>query len=501
MKTIMNSVDQILVTAEHSLKEALSLLNQSGMSIILLVDQCGVLQRTITDGDIRRLLLAGKGLDDTLVSLETKEAILAKVSATEDEILALMDVHEIDQIPVVDDQRKAVGLYLRRELQPRIQLSIPHMGDYERQYVEEAFQTNWIAPLGPNVDAFEKELAGYVGSGHAAALSSGTAAIHLALKLLEVGVGDKVLCSSFTFVASANPILYLGATPVFIDSEPLTWNMSPVALEAALQEFCDQGVKPKAIIVVHLYGQSADMEKIMALSVMYDVPVVEDAAESLGASYRGKQTGTFGRFGVFSFNGNKIITTSGGGMLMSDDGDLIEKARFLSTQARDPTPHYEHTVMGYNYRMSNVLAGIGRGQLKVLEERIGARRNIFEQYQEKLKNLDIFDWMPQPDGFYSNRWLSVASINPEKTTVRPSELIATLAKFNIEARHVWKPMHRQPLFSGCNYYPHSDFSFSDYLFDSGVCMPSGSSMTSEQQICVIDRIIQYVSNSTNSSFG
>lgn len=488
MKTRVNSVDQILVTAEHSLKEALSLLNQSGMCILLLVDQCGVLQRTITDGDIRRLLLAGKGLDDTLVSLEAKEAILAKDSAADDEILALMNVHEIDQIPVVDDLGKAVGLYLRRELQPRIQLSIPHMGNYERAFVEEAFQTNWIAPLGPNVDAFEKELADYVGSGHAAAVSSGTAAIHLALRLLEVGAGDKVLCSSFTFVASANPILYQGATPVFIDSEPLTWNMCPLALEAGLQDCSDKGVKPKAIIVVHLYGQSADMEKIMALSAKYDVPVIEDAAESIGASYRGKQTGTFGEFGVFSFNGNKIITTSGGGMLISDNADLIEKARFLSTQARDPAPYYEHTEIGYNYRMSNILAGIGRGQLKVLDDRIEARRRIFTQYREGLKKVSCLDWMPQPEGYNSNRWLSVVSINPDKTKVRPIDLIDRLAKDNIEARHVWKPMHKQPLFQGVEYFQHPGHSFSDYLFRTAVCLPSASNMTAEQQGYVIDKI-------------
>jgi len=495
VKNKMNSVDQILVTAQHSLKEALSLLNQSGMSILLLVDESGVLQRTITDGDIRRLLLAGNGLDDTLVSLEAKEAILAKDSAAEDEILALMDVHEIDQIPVVDDQGKAVGLYLRRELQPRIQLSIPHMGDYERQYVEEAFQTNWIAPLGPNVDAFEKEISAYVGIGHAAALSSGTAAVHLALRLLNVERDDVVLCSSFTFVASANPILYQGAIPVFIDSEPATWNMSPMALERALSEFTKKGQKPKAIVVVHLFGQSADMEKIMALSEKYDVPVVEDAAESLGATYRGKQTGTFGKFGVFSFNGNKIITTSGGGMLISDDGDLIERARFLSTQARDPSPYYEHSEVGYNYRMSNVLAGIGRGQLKVLDDRVESRREVFFRYKDAFSELECLDLMPEPEGDYSNRWLSAISINPQKTEIKPCDLIEELSKSNIEARPVWKPMHLQPLFSGASYFTHTEgASFCDYLFDTSICLPSASNMTFEQQSSVINRVLELFSH-------
>jgi len=365
------------------------------------------------------------------------------------------------------------------------------MGEYERQYVEEAFETNWIAPLGPNVDAFEKELADYVGSQHAAALSSGTAAIHLALRLLEVGRGDIVICSSFTFVASANPILYQGATPVFIDSEPSTWNMSPIALENALQAFRERNKKPKAIIVVHLYGQSADMESIMALSRAYDVPVIEDAAESMGALYRVKHTGTIGTFGIFSCNCNKIITTSGGGMLISDDGDLIEKARFLSTQARETAPHYEHTEVGYNYRMSNILAGIGRGKLKVLDSRVEARRKIFARYQKGLHEIDCLDWMPQPKEDYANRWLSVVSINPEKSDTKPIDLIDALAKYNIEARHVWKPMHQQPLFRGCDYYPHGESSYSEYIFNTGVCMPSASNMSIEQQQGVIRCVRDY----------
>lgn len=484
----MNSVDQIIVTKDYTLKGALELLDKSAKSILLLVDMDGVFQRTITDGDIRRLLLAGTGLEDSLECLKASTAVVVEIGATNDEVLALMDRHEVDLVPVVDADNKPVGLHRRREIQPRIQLSIPHMGGFELQYVEEAFQTNWIAPLGPNVDAFEKELADYVGSRHAAALSSGTAAIHLALRLLEVGAGDFVLCSSFTFVASANPILYQGATPVFIDSEPATWNMSPVALEKALQECCEAGKKPKAIIVAHLYGQSADMTSIMNLSEAYDVPVVEDAAESLGALYKGRHTGTFGKFGIFSFNGNKIITTSGGGMLISDDGEMIEKARFLSTQARDSAPYYEHSELGYNYRMSNVLAGIGRGQLKVLDSRVEARRDVFKRYQEGLPELDCFEWMPQPEGDYSNHWLSVVSINPEKTKLRPKDLIDAMAEANIETRYLWKPMHRQPLFDGCSYYTHGEHSFCDYLFDTGVCLPSASNMTNEQQQCVIHRI-------------
>jgi len=487
----LNSIDQITVTKKHTLKSALEFLNRGGKTILLLVGPEQGLLRTVTDGDIRRLLLSGAGLDDTLDRLGTSTPVVVREGTEIDEVLALMDRHGINQVPVVNADNNPVGLHLRHEIQPRIQLSIPHMGNQELQYVEEAFQTNWIAPLGPNVDAFERDLADYVGIQHVAALNSGTAAIHLALRLLDVGPGDTVICSSFTFVASANPILYQGATPIFIDSEPATWNMSPVALEKALLACSKLNKKPKAIIVTHLYGQSADMESIMELSRVYDIPVVEDAAESLGGLYRGKHTGTFATFGVFSFNGNKIITTSGGGALISDDGDLIERARFLSTQARDPAPYYEHTELGYNYRMSNVLAGIGRGQLKVLNSRVEARRKVFAKYQEDLREVECLDWMPEPQGDYSNRWLSVVSINPEVTATKPRDLIDALAKVNIEARHVWKPMHQQPLYSSCDYFQHGESSFSDYLFDTGVCMPSASSMTDEQQRWVIRRVREY----------
>ncbi|MCJ8314565.1 MAG: aminotransferase class I/II-fold pyridoxal phosphate-dependent enzyme [Pseudomonadales bacterium] len=359
------------------------------------------------------------------------------------------------------------------------------MGENERHFVEEAFQSNWIAPLGPNVDAFETDLAAYVNSGYAAALSSGTAAIHLALNLLGVSYGDTVICSSFTFVASANPILYQGAVPIFIDSEPESWNMSPIALEKCLNDCQRNGIKPKAIIVVHLYGQSADMDLIVDLSKRFNVPIVEDAAESLGAKYKGRDTGTFGKFGIFSFNGNKIITTSGGGMLISHDKKMIEKARYLSTQAREPAPHYEHTEIGFNYRMSNVLAGIGRGQLEVLDDRVRAKRHLFDRYVDKLKEIECIEWMPEPEWSYSNRWLTTLCIKPHKGGITPSGLIEKLSFFNIEARHLWKPMHQQPLFSKAQYYPHSNISVSDRLFDTGLCLPSASNMTEEQQERVI----------------
>ncbi|MGG3449096.1 DegT/DnrJ/EryC1/StrS family aminotransferase [Domibacillus aminovorans] len=370
--------------------------------------------------------------------------------------------------------------------QPRIYLSSPHMSGKEQSYINDAFETNWIAPLGPNVDGFEREIATYTGVADAAAVSSGTAAIHLALRLLDVQAGDTVFCSSLTFVASANPIVYEGAVPVFIDSEPETWNMSPDALERALQ---DAEVLPKAVIVVNLYGQSAKMDEIMAICDRYGVPVIEDAAESLGAEYKGKKSGSFGKFNVFSFNGNKIITTSGGGMLVSNDEEALRKARFLATQARDPAPHYQHSELGYNYRMSNILAGVGRAQLEVLDERVNARRAVFDRYVKAFGNVEGFDFMPELEGFKHNRWLTTLTIDREKVGFTPMELIDTLSAENIEARPVWKPLHLQPLFEGAKYYTHAEGnSVSDELFENGVCLPSGSNMTVEQQ----QRVIHFI---------
>ncbi|OQP03967.1 pyridoxal phosphate-dependent aminotransferase [Geobacillus sp. 46C-IIa] len=367
------------------------------------------------------------------------------------------------------------------------------MSGNEQKYINEAFETNWIAPLGPNVDAFEKELAAYVGAKGAAAVSSGTAAIHLALRLLGVERGDVVFCSSLTFVASANPILYQGAEPVFIDSEPDTWNMSPQALERAMDAAKREGKLPKAVVVVNLYGQSAKMDEILAICDRYGVPVVEDAAESLGSTYKGKKSGTFGAFGIYSFNGNKIITTSGGGMLVSDDVDALQRARFLATQARDPAPHYQHSQMGYNYRMSNIVAGIGRAQLEVLDERVKTRRAIFDRYVQALGKIDGIHFMPELQGTISNRWLTALTIDQQKLGVTPMDIINTLAVENIEARPVWKPLHLQPLFAGVRYYPHEEgWSVSDDLFANGICLPSGSSMTVEEQNRVIDVFLHAV---------
>lgn len=369
----------------------------------------------------------------------------------------------------------------------KIYLSPPHMSGKERNYIDEAFETNWIAPLGPNIDAFEKQLAAYAGTADAVAVSSGTAAIHLSLQLLGAGAGDTVFCSSFTFVASANPIRYCGAEPVFIDSEPDTWNMSPEALQQAFEDADRQGKLPKAVIVVHLYGQVSKMDEIMRLCEQYEVPVIEDAAESLGSTYKGKQSGSFGKFGIYSFNGNKIITTSGGGMLVSEDVELLQRARFLATQARDAAAHYQHSSMGFNYRMSNLLAGVGRAQLEVLDERVAARRAVYENYVEAFANRAGISFMPELAGTNSNRWLTAIVIDEQEMNTTIGELLDALTAANIEARPLWKPLHLQPLFEGCQFYAHEGGeSVCERLFQSGICLPSGSSMSSVDQVRVVD---------------
>ncbi|MFL0489401.1 MULTISPECIES: aminotransferase class I/II-fold pyridoxal phosphate-dependent enzyme [Bacillus] len=373
----------------------------------------------------------------------------------------------------------------------RIYLSSPHMSGNEQKYIKDAFDSNWIAPLGPNVDGFERELASFVGVKGGAAVSSGTAAIHLALRLLNVQKGDTVFCSSFTFIASANPIVYLGAEPVFIDSEPETWNMSPQALALALHDADKAGKLPKAVILVHLYGQSAKLDEILSLCNHYDVPIIEDAAESLGSTYKGKASGTFGKFGVYSFNGNKIITTSGGGMLVSDDVEALERARFLATQAKDPAPHYEHSEVGYNYRMSNILAGIGRGQLEVLEDRVRARKSIYKRYYEALSFIPGFYFMPELENTRSNRWLTTLTIDEKESGISIGKLLRDLEVENIEARSMWKPLHTQSLFKKKKYYPHSkNEDVSQHLFQSGICLPSGSNMLVEDQQRVIQGVLK-----------
>jgi dTDP-4-amino-4,6-dideoxygalactose transaminase len=370
----------------------------------------------------------------------------------------------------------------------KIWLSSPHMGGNEQNFVNEAFETNWVAPLGPNVTGFEQDLAKYIDQdSHVAALSSGTGALHLGLILLGVKTGDEVICQSMTFSASANPIMYLGATPVFIDSEQDTWNMCPITLEEAILDRISKGKKPKAIIAVHLYGMPYKIEEIQAISSKYQIPILEDSAEALGSSYKGQKCGTFGEISVLSFNGNKIITTSGGGALVTKNEKIKEKAVFLATQARDNAPHYQHSEVGYNYRMSNICAGIGRGQMQVLDEHVGLRRDMHQLYVDTFANIDGVTVLTEPDSnYFSNHWLSAIIINPEKTNGKTSEgFRLALEKANIESRPLWKPMHLQPVFES---YPYYGNNISDELFEKGLCLPSGSNLTEEEKNRIIAEI-------------
>jgi len=367
----------------------------------------------------------------------------------------------------------------------RIYLSPPHMGGEEIEFVRKAFDSNYIAPLGPQVDAFEREFCEKIGARHSVALTSGTAALHLALQVAGVSPGDDVLTSTLTFIGSAGPITYLGARPVFVDCDRATWNMDADLLVSELGKRADRGRLPKAVVLVHLYGQCADIDPILEACNSYGVTLIEDAAEALGATYQGRYAGTFGKIGIYSFNGNKIITTSGGGMLVSEDNGLIEKAKFLSQQARDPAPHYEHSQIGYNYRMSNILAAIGRGQLRVLNQRIEAKRNIFAYYQEALGDLSGVEFMPGVNYGRCTRWLTCLTIDPAKFGVDRETVRLALESENIEARPVWKPMHLQPVFKS---FSRIGGNVAEDLFNKGLCLPSGTAMTKKD----LDRVVKII---------
>lgn len=364
----------------------------------------------------------------------------------------------------------------------RIFLSAPHMGGEELDFVREAFRSNYIAPVGPQIESFESEFAEKVGVGYAAAVSSGTAALHLLLRYVGLGGNDVVICSTFTFVASVNPIVYQGASPVFVDSDYSSWNMDPALLRRELEKRAAEKRLPKVVILVHLYGQPADVDPIKEMCDKYEVPLIEDAAEALGAKYKGKSPGTFGLAGFFSFNGNKIITTSGGGMIVSDNKDLIDKVKFWATQARDNALHYEHSEIGYNYRMSNVLAAIGRGQLRCLGKRVAGKREIFQRYLKSLGDLPGVTFMPQPVFAHSTRWLTCLTIDPQLSGIDRDVVIGKLEGNNIESRPTWKPMHMQPLYNGCE---RVGGQVAEHLFATGLCLPSGTGMTKEDQARVI----------------
>lgn len=375
-------------------------------------------------------------------------------------------------------------------MKSKIWLSSPHMGGGEMKYVQEAFDQNWVAPLGKNVDEFENAIQEFIEEDKfVAALSSGTAALHLALIQLGVGYGDEVICQSFTFSASANPIKYLGANPVFVDSDPVNWNMSPFFLEEAIKDRISKNKKPKAVIIVHLYGMPALMDEITAICSKYEIPLIEDSAEALGSTYKNKKCGTFGDFAILSFNGNKIITTSGGGALVGPTKETKEKTIFLSTQARDNAPHYQHSEIGYNYRLSNICAGIGRGQMEVLSDRIQQRRAINDFYKDVFSNIDAVNLFSEASSdFFSNHWLSSITIDKKVTTRTNQELMAAFAEENIETRPLWKPMHLQPVFNDCRYYGET---VSEELFTAGLCLPSGSNITNDDKNRIYEVISKY----------
>ena len=371
-------------------------------------------------------------------------------------------------------------------MRSRIYLSAPHMGGEEMEYIRQAFEENWIAPLGPHVEAFERECAAHAGVRAALALSSGTAAAFLSANLIGIKPGDTFFCSSLTFVATVAPLVQAGAVPIFIDSEPGSWNISPSALSDAFADARRTDRTPRAVIIVNLYGQSCDMDAILPICREHGVPVIEDAAESLGGRYKGRETGSFGDFSFYSFNGNKIITTSGGGMLLSDDEDAIARGRFLATQARDKAPWYQHSELGCNFRMSNILAGIGRAQLKLLPDRAARRRAIFERYREALEEIPGLAFMPEPEWSLSNRWLTTLTLDPGAAGTTNMRIMEALEAENVESRPVWKPMHLQPVFEGAKYFPHEGRDISAGLFENGICLPSGSGMTDGDQEFVIE---------------
>ncbi|TGD83068.1 DegT/DnrJ/EryC1/StrS family aminotransferase [Hymenobacter wooponensis] len=375
---------------------------------------------------------------------------------------------------------------MRSQDYDRIFLSPPHLGRHELNYLHKAIEDNWVAPAGPNLDGFERDICEFTGAGHCVALTSGTAAIHLGLRLLGVGLGDEVLCPSFTFVATANPIVYLGATPVFVDSEADTWNICPQRLREAIEDRIRQGRTPKALILVHLYGMPAKIQEVLEIAAEFDIPVLEDAAEALGSRYDGRPLGTFGAVGVFSFNGNKILTTSGGGALVTNNQEWAQKARFWATQAKDPAPYYQHSDIGYNYRLSNLLAGIGRGQMELLEDRVKKRRETYLWYKLNLQTVPgLAISQTEPAGSRSNRWLTTVLLDPAHTTTTPEQLRLHLETHNIESRPLWKPLHLQPLFTAAPMYGGS---VCEELFTHGLCLPSGSALTETDLHRVADAI-------------
>lgn len=479
-----------IVTSDTSIRDLMAALETAKVKLCVQVDEAGRLRRTIVDGDIRRALLNGLSLQSTASALPAQKSICLPADADNDEIVRVFEQNPtINAIVTVDADNRPAAIIPRSAFLTSILLSPPHMGESESVYVRKAFEDNWIAPAGPNLNAFETALKAASGRPHTLALSSGTAALHLALRVLGIGTGDRVYISDLTFAASLQPVLYQNAQSVLIDSEPESWNMSPAALKRRLEKDAAAGQLPKAIVVVHVYGQSADMGAILDIADHYGVPVVEDAAESLGTTYGNRPSGSHGLLAAYSFNGNKIITTSGGGALVSAREDLIERARMLSMQGRDPAEHYQHSTIAYNYRMSNVLAGIGIGQLQQLPSRVARRREIFETYCQGLGDIPGVGFQGEPHGSKGNRWLTVIALDPDCIARHPYQLLRQFRLDGIESRPAWKPMHMQPLCAGCDFEPHSETDvISSHLFLQSLCLPSGSMLSAEQQQRVILRV-------------
>ncbi|WP_375256036.1 DegT/DnrJ/EryC1/StrS family aminotransferase [Yoonia sp.] len=480
-----------IISGQTDVRAAMAALDTASVKICLVVDAQGRLCRTLSDGDVRRYLLSGFTLETKIADLPDPCAppVSLPQDASEAQVKALFTAHPVQEIVQLDMQGCPVGLVLRSQIDATLLLSPPHMGAAEEVFVTQAFRQNWIAPAGPNLDAFEADFARVAGRTHALAVSSGTAALHLALRVLDVRAHDPIYVSDLTFAASVQPVFYERAQPVLIDSEASSWNMSPDALARRLASDAAAGTLPKAIIVVHIYGQSANMRAICDLADTYGIPVIEDATESLGASYENLPSGAHGVMAAYSFNGNKMITTSGGGALTSDRPDLIARARNLSAQGREPAEHYQHQQIAYNYRMSNILAGIGRGQLEVLSDRVAARRDVYERYVHGFANVPGVSFQQDVPCSKGCRWLTVISMDPDQIGLHPYQFMRRLRDKGIETRPAWKPMHLQPLCAGVPFEPHApDNVVSASLFLSSLCLPSGSALAPDQQDRVIDEI-------------
>lgn len=475
-----------LVEEGTDLREAMRIIDSSGIKLVVVTGADGRLMRTVTDGDIRRGLLAGLDLTSRVTDLGGRAPVSCPAGMDDADIARVMDHEGVSAAVIVDEAGVPVDIVDRARSSGMTFMSPPHIGSEELSFVHAAFDDNWIAPAGPNVAAFEHRLAEVSARSHALAVTSGTAALHLALRCLRVAAGDRVYVSDLTFAASVQPILYEQAVPVLIDSEPDGWNMSPAALARRLEQDAASDTLPKAIIVVHIYGQSADLDAIQPIAERFGIPVIEDAAESLGATWANRPSGSHGILSAFSFNGNKIITTSGGGALVSDDQTLIDRARYLSTQGRDPTDHYQHSSIAYNYRLSNVLAGIGIGQLELLRERVEARRAIFRRYVEGLRDIAGVYFQQDLPGGMGNRWLTVVGFDPDSVALHPFRVMRELRQLGIETRPGWKPMHLQPLCASHQFEPHDENApVSERLFFQTLCLPSGSALGGAEQ----DRII------------